>query len=725
MNATENSTSHFRTCNLCEAMCGLEIQLKNQKIVAVLGDKQDTFSRGHICPKAVGLQDIHEDPNRLRQPLKRNGNQWESISWEEAFDETIAQLQKIQKKYGKNSVATYLGNPNVHNYGSILFAPAFLLTLGTKNRFSATSVDQLPHMLAALLMFGHQLNLPIPDIDHTQFLLIMGANPAASNGSLMSAPDILKRIKEIRGRGGKVVVIDPRRSETAQVADQHFFIRPGRDALLLLALLHVVIKDGLAKPGRLREFTQNEELLADLVKDFKPARIAVEVGISANEITQLAHDFARTDKAICYGRMGLSVQEFGGLCQWLINLINWITGNLDRVGGVLFTKPAIDGVGWSAKLGQKGHFGRRHSRVRNLPEFGGEFPVATLAEEILTPGKGQIRALFTSAGNPVLSTPNGMQLEKALGQLEFMVCVDYYLNETTRFANIILPPTAALEHENYELAFHLLAIRNTAKYSPALFAAGNNTKHDWEIFLELQTRLESTSMQRTLVAKAKKTMLSQLGPEGIIDLGLRLGPYGSGINLLGKGINLKKLKTLPHGIDFGPLKPSMPASLYTSNKKINLAPKEYITDLERLKEHFKTSSVSGKSKNLELISRRQLRSNNSWMHNIPRLVKGKDRCTLLIHPSDAKPRNISSGDQVQIRSRTGEIVAKAEITEDIMAGVVCLPHGWGHHREGIRLDVAQAHAGVSINDITDEMFIDQLSGNSALSGVSVEVIKMP
>ncbi|MFS8085370.1 MAG: molybdopterin-dependent oxidoreductase, partial [Acidobacteriota bacterium] len=504
MKISDSSSRHFRTCNLCEAMCGLEINVQANRTLRIEGDSEDVFSHGYICPKAVALQDIHYDRDRLKQPVRRTTNGWQQIGWDEAFDEVADNLKRVQAQHGRHSVAFYAGNPTVHNYGSMLFGPGFIRSLHTRNRFSATSVDQLAHHVAAFFMFGHQLLLPIPDLDRTDFLLIMGANPAVSNGSLMTAPDVAGRLRAIRKRGGTVILIDPRRTETARLADQHIFIRPGTDVLLLLAMLHVICGENLIRLDHLAGFTDGVEVIRALVSDFSPERTAPITGIGAEQVRKLARGFAGAKTAVCHGRIGVSTQEFGGACQWLINVLIIITGNLDRPGGAMFTRPAFDAVGSPEAIAPRGSFGRWHSRVRKLPEFAGELPVAALAEDILTPGSDQIKAMITSAGNPVLSTPNGRQLDRAFAGLEFMASIDFYINETTRHANIILPPTAALEHDHYDLAFQLLAIHNTAKYSPPLFEPHKNMRHDWQIFLELQTRMESKGPASSLLAKTKR-----------------------------------------------------------------------------------------------------------------------------------------------------------------------------------------------------------------------------
>jgi len=727
---TADKIVHYRTCNLCEAMCGIEIRSQGQEFgtrnskletgdwLDIRGDKDDPFSRGYICPKAAALGDLHYDKDRLKYPVRRTPNGWQRLGWDEAFEEVAQNLKRIHAVHGRGSIATYLGNPTVHNYGALLFAPGFIRSLHTRNRFSATSVDQLAHHLAGYLMFGHQLLLPIPDLDRTNFFLILGANPAVSNGSLMTAPGVGRRLQEIRGRGGKVILIDPRRTETARLADRHLFIRPGTDVLLLLALLHVVFDERLTALGPLAPFTKGVETIGRLVADFPPEKVASITGIDSDQICLLAREFAAADGAVCYGRIGVSTQEFGGVCQWLINVLNTVTGNLDRPGGAMFTAPAFDPMTAPESLAPRGSYARWHSRVRKLPEFSGELPVVTLAEEILTEGPGQIKALVTAAGNPVLSTPNGRRLDEALGSLEFMVSIDPYINETTRHAHIILPPSSSLERAHYDVAFHVLAVRNTAKFSPALFQTEAETRHDWEIFVELQTRMEHDGLFGSVKRKLIKRFF---GPERILDLGLRFGPYGARLNPFSKGLSLRKLKKAVHGIDLGPLRPCLPARLRTADKQIELAPAVLVKDVERVKAKLLDAASLPRNGNLLLIGRRQLRSNNSWMHNSQRLVRGEPQCTILMHPADAAHRHLMPGQQVSVRSRVGSVVVPVEISEEMMPGVVSIPHGWGHDRLGIQIAVAQQHAGGSINDVTDDLAIDALCGTAAFNGTWVEV----
>ncbi|QIB66088.1 molybdopterin oxidoreductase family protein [Kineobactrum salinum] len=703
-----STQTHHRACPLCEAICGLLIETDGSEILSIKGDPEDPLSRGHICPKAVALRDIHEDPDRLRQPLQRvhaaNGSsEWREISWQEALDTTAQRLVEIARRDGVDTIGIYLGNPTVHNYGMMTHQRNLFRHFRSKNRFSATSVDQLPHHLVALWLFGHKSLLPIPDIDRCDYFLMLGANPLASNGSIWTVPDVRKRIKALQRRGGKLVVIDPRRTETAQLASEHHFINPGSDALFLLALLQTLFAEDLISPAHLAEFVTGLDEVAAAVAGFTPEFAQPHTGIDAATTRRIAREFATAGAGICYGRMGVSTQRHGTLCQWLIQILNIATGNLDRPGGSLFTLPAVDLVGHS----NPGGFARHHSRVRQLPEFDRELPVAALAEEITTPGQGQIRALFVGAGNPVLSTPNGRQLDEALTGLEFMVCLDPYLNETTRHADIILPPTSPLEHDHYDLAFHINAIRNTARHSEAVFPRPEGALHDWEIFAELGARVA------VLLGEEAEPVLA---PDVIIDHGLQSGPYSASQGSV-QALSLARLREQPSGIDLGPLQPQLPARLQTTDRRINCATPQVLDELQRLRE----SCALPDDDRLQLIGRRHLRSNNSWMHNYHRLVKGKPRCTLLMHPQDMQARNISEGTTVTVRSRTAALTATVEASNDIMPGVVSLPHGFGHDRPGARLHTAARHAGVSCNDITDEQQLDLLSGNAAINGVPVTV----
>jgi anaerobic selenocysteine-containing dehydrogenase len=731
-----------RTCSLCEAHCGVSVEVVDGRVRSVRGDPDDAFSRGYICPKAHGLLALQEDPDRLRRPLRRGPHGFEEIGWDEAFELASGRLREIREAHGPEALGTYVGNPNAHDIGSILYLPALLRGLGTRRRFSASSVDQLPKMLSCVAMFGGGLTVPIPDVDRTDFLLVLGANPLASNGSLMTAPDIPGRLRRLRERGGKLVVVDPRRSETAAIADEHHFLRPGTDALLLFAMVQVLFEEGLVRMGRLETLVRGTEPLRTLAKDFPPEAVADATGISAETIRRIARELAAAPSAAVYGRIGTCTQEFGTLASWLVDVLNALTGNLDRPGGAMFPRPAHGRAGDEAAGSGRLPHARWRSSVRGLPEAFGELPVAALAEEIDAAGDARIRALVTVAGNPVLSSPNGARLERALGSLDFMVSVDIYLNETTRFADLILPPTAPLERSNYDAAFYGLAVRNVAKFSPRAVEPPEDSREQWEILAELAGRINGASANAVdeLVFShllgnavgpgtgspavtpevARAALGSRPGPERIVDLMLRAGPYGDRFEPGGAGLSLEALRKAEHGIDLGALEPRLPGVLATPSRQVELAPELLVSDVPRLRERLRELSLAG-APEMVLIGRRQLRSNNSWMGNLHALAKGRERCTLLVHPRDAARLGLASGGRARVRSRVGELLAPVAVSDEVMPGVVSLPHGFGHDAPGARLRVAREHAGVNSNLLTDEARLDALSGNGELNGIPVEV----
>ncbi len=724
------------TCPLCEVMCGLIVEHRDGQVTSIKPNRNDVLSRGHICPKAVALKDLHEDPDRIRQPLQRTAEGWHEISWEAAFDEIERRIGTIRSRYGANALALYAGNPTVHNLGALLTIGQLVRAAQTRNFYSATSVDQLPHMMAAWAMFGHQFLMPVPDIDRTQLFVCIGGNPVASGGSIMGAPGFTRRVEELHARGGRLVVVDPRRTETAEIADDHFAIRPGTDVFLLLALLHELFSSGAARLGHLTERSEGLPALREAVLKFNPTELTARTGLDHDRIVALARDISAEPRALVYGRVGACTQEFGGLTLWLIYCLNALTGHLDAEGGMMFAEPAVD---LTRAYGSRGHYGRFRSRVRGLPEFSGELPVAALAEEINTPGDGQVRALLTFAGNPVLSTPNGRQLDDALASLDFMVSVDLYVNETTRHAHIILPPTSPLERPHYDIALSAFAVRNVAKFSPALFQKPSGAWHDNEILTELAERIAMPGPTNAATARLRKNIMRRIGPQRVLDWMLRTGRYGlpdkGAIGLLARlpgmsslrnllqgphrrpqGLSLRALLDSPDGVDLGALEPNLLRRLATSDGRLHLAPQAYLADLTRVHDVLKLPLPA-----LMLIGRRDVRSNNSWLHNSQRLVKGRPRCTLMINPLDAATRGIVDGDAVRLRSRVGEICVVAELTDHVREGVVSLPHGWGHDREGVRLGVARAHAGVSINDLVDDQCVDSLTGNAVLNGTPVEL----
>ena len=738
----------YRTCPLCEATCGLELTLDGERIASVRGDADDVFSHGFVCPKGAALKQLHEDPDALTTPLIRDRDGFRAGSWDEAFAVIDERLSPILAA-DRNAAALYFGNPTIHNLSGTLYGPVLGRAVSTRNVFTASSVDQLPKQLACAFMFGTGTTVPVPDIDRTGHLLMLGANPLASNGSLMTAPDMRGRLRALRGRGGKLVVIDPRRTRTAELADEHHFIRPGTDAQLLLSLVHVLFAEGLVAPGdRLRDVTVGIDEVRSLAQPFTPEAAGDVCGIPADDIRRMARELAAAPRAAVYGRIGTCTQEFGTLASWLVDVLNLLTGNLDREGGAMFPLGAAghSNAAGEPRRGRGPRYGRFASRVRGLPEVFGELPVACLAEEIDTPGEGQVRALITVAGNPALSTPNSGRLAAALDSLEFMVSVDVYLNETTRHADVVLPAPSPLRRGHYDLALYQFAVRNVAHYSPPALPAQPDLPDEWITLLRLtgiaaglgpaaDVAALDDMVVRTLIEREVKTPRSpvagrdagelldalapRVGPERLLDLMLRTGPYGDGFGSRtdGPGLSLAAVEAAPHGLDLGPLLPRLPDALRTPSGMIELAPEPIVADLPRLAATLSRAAATGPV----LVGRRQLRSNNSWMHNLPMLVRERSECTLHVHPDDAARYGLTDGGTAELRSRAGAVTAEVEVTDAVMPGVVSLPHGWGHSAPGSRLAVAAAHAGTNSNLLADETLIDAVSGNAVLNGIPVSL----
>ncbi len=730
------------TCTFCEATCGIEVESEGRRIARLRGDQHDPFSRGYVCPKAIGLRDLQEDPDRLRQPLRRTAKGFEEIGWDEAYALAADGIARVREAGGPDSVAFYRGNPGVHDFSTLLACNVLSRTLGTKNVFSAGPTDTWPRYVQSASMYGGPLRATVPDVDRTDHLFIVGANPVVSNGSMMTAPGIRDRLGAIRDRGGRIIVIDPRRTETAKRADEHHFIRPGSDAAFLLAMVHALFEEGRVSLGSCEGFVNGLEDVEQQVRLFSPERVSLHCGIEASTIRRLARELSAATTAATYGRMGTCVQRFGTLASWAIDLLAILTGNLDRPGGSMFTNPAAP-LHFVFEASGPVRFGRWQSRAAGRDEVLGELPAPALAEEIETPGEGQVRALVTVAGNPARAYPNSERIERALGSLEFMVSLDCYVNETTRHADLILPPTGPLERSHYDIALNHFAVRNVAKWSPPVFEPEPGTRDTWTSALELGRRfmgLESFELAQVdalvlqqfaslaLGASRWKAKLSldavleavgeEPGPERILEVIIRLGPRGDGCGLDPEGLTLARIRREEHGMDLGPLVPMLPGHVVTESGKIELAPERIVADLARLEAWLGEEPQGG----LRLVNRRDVRSMNSWLHNLPSLAKGRDRCTLQIHPDDALARGIESGDGVLVRTATGEIHVPAEVTADMMRGVASLPHGFGHRGDGIRLQVATKKPGANVNAVTDDAATDASSGASILFGSSVEVV---
>jgi anaerobic selenocysteine-containing dehydrogenase len=702
------SETRFFTCNLCEAMCGLRLGVDGERVTSVRGDEEDALSRGHVCPKAQGLRELFEDPDRVRAPRVREGGAWRDASWDEAMQRVGTSLRAIRKRHGKDAVALYIGNPSVHSHGSSMAAQLLATSLGTRNRFDPNSQDGNPRLFACMQVYGDALSMAVPDLERTDYLLMLGANPAASNGSMMGLGSPKSRFAAIRERGGRIVLVDPRRTETAAWATSHHFIRPGGDAALLLALLHVVFAEGGVAPGVERACAGLEDLRA-ICKQFSPERVAPAIAIDAAVIRGIARDLATETRAAVYARVGVCQNAFGPVASWLVEALNLVTGHFDREGGTMFPMAAAD-VAPRGRRRVGNNWGRWRSRVRKLPELLGALPSAAMAEEMETPGRGQIRALVCFAGNPVSSTPNGPRLERAIAKLDFVVGIDFYVNETTRHAHVLLPPKHVFETGSYDLLLSRFSVRNVAKYSPPIVSTKDDTRDDWSIACEIAARLRAPN-----VAPLRRALLraARGAPERVVDLLLRTGPYR---------LRLHELARAEHGIDFGPLERSTERRVFTRDGRPRLAPAPLVLDVPRVSEWV--DAHAGKNGGLVLIGRRHLRSNNSWLHNLRALAKGPDRARLMVHPSDAARLSLRDGGRARIRSRAGEASVRVTVTDDVMPGVVSLPHGFGQSAVAGTLRVAGALPGASANALTDEELVEPVIGTSILNGVPVTIEAM-
>ncbi|MER5836467.1 molybdopterin oxidoreductase family protein [Streptomyces sp. NPDC002130] len=735
------SRTALRICPLCEATCGLTLTIEGTRVTHARGDRDDVFSRGFICPKGASFGAVDSDPDRLRTPLVRRDGELSEATWEEAFDAVAAGVRPVVERHGPNSVGVVLGNPNVHTMAGALYPPVLLAGLGTRSVFTASTVDQMPKHVSSGLLFGDANAIPVPDLDHTDHLLLIGANPLESNGSLCTAADFPGKLKALKARGGTLVVIDPRRTRTAKLADRHIAVRPGTDALLLAAMARVLFDEGLVDPT---PHVQGVEELAAELAEFTPEAVAEACDVEADVIRTLARDLAAAPTAAVYGRIGSCTVPHGTLASWLVDVLNILTGNLDRPGGALFPQAATDKTPRPAGPGRGFALGRWHSRVSGHPEAKGELPLSALAEEIDTATEeGEpVRALIAVAANPVLSAPDGDRLDKALDSLDFMVSVDPYLNETSRHADVVLPPPPPSQSPHHDFAFNTLAVRNQVRYTRPAVPLEPGRMAETEILARLV--LAATGMHGAdpgavdqmvidqTLGKAVKDphspvydsdprelagrLTGDTGPERRLDMMLRLGPYGDGFGARPDGLSLEKLLAHPHGIDLGPLRPRLPQPLKTRSGRVELLPGPIAGDLPRLR-----AALAERPEGLVLVGRRHLRSNNSWMHNVPALTGGSNRCTLQIHPEDAERLGVEDGAAVRVKGAGGEVVAPAEVTDAVRRGVVSLPHGWGHDRPGTRLGHASKNPGVNVNQLLDGRLLDPLSGNAVLNGVPVEV----
>ena len=732
----------LRICPLCEATCGLTLTIDNGRVTGARGDRDDVFSHGFICPKGASFAELDNDPDRLSRPLVRRDGELTEATWDEAYAVIAERLGAVIRDHGGTSVGVYLGNPNAHTIAGSLYAPLIVRALRTRHMYTASTLDQMPKHVALGYMFGSPVAFTVPDLDRTDYLVIIGANPLVSNGSLATAADFPGKLRALRKRGGRLTVIDPARTRTAELADRHIAPRPGTDAALLFAVVHALFEEGLVAPdlGGLAEHVTGVEQVRELADGFSPEAVAAHCGVAADEIRTLAREIAAAPSAAVYGRIGTSTVEFGTIGSWLVDVINVLTGNFDRPGGAMFALSPVAPAPRPSGPGKGFVTGRWHSRVSGYPEALSELPAAAIAEEIDTPGDGQIKAMITIAGNPVLSAPDGDRLDRALDSVDFMLSIDPYLNETTRHANVILPPPPPSQAGHFDFALNNLAVRNNARYSPpalpldgrpdepeilsrlALILYGVGYDSDPALVddqviattLEKATADPNSPVSGRAVDELTAMLIAGPGYERRLDMMLRLGPYGDAFGADTDGLTLERLKAAPHGIDFGPLQPRVPEVLRTRSGRIELAPDALIADVARLQESLRRDDDG-----FVLIGRRHLRSNNSWMHNLPALAGGTNRCTLQIHPDDAAELGLT--DNAVIKGPGGDVVAPVELAPGMRRGVVSLPHGWGHHRGGTRQGVAADQPGVNVNQLNDGGQLDPLSGTAVLNGIPVDI----
>ncbi|MER7691153.1 molybdopterin oxidoreductase family protein [Streptomyces sp. NPDC097610] len=746
--ATPDARTALRVCPLCEATCGLTLTIEGTRVTGARGDRDDVFSKGFICPKGASFGAADGDPDRLRTPLVRTDGELREATWQEAFDAIAAGLGPIVEQHGPHALGIVLGNPNVHTMAGALYPPVLLTALRTHNVFTASTLDQMPKHVSSGLLYGDANAIPVPDLDHTDHLLLIGANPLESNGSLCTAPDFPGKLKALRARGGTLTVIDPRTTRTAKLADRHVTVRPGTDALLLAAMTYVLFEEKLVDLRDLAPHVQDVEELAIAVQDFTPEAAGEACDVDADTIRALARELAAAPTAAVYGRIGSCTVPHGTLASWLVDVLNILTGNLDRPGGALFPQAATDKTPRPAGPGRGFALGRWHSRVSRHPEAKGELPLAALAEEIdtATPEGSPVRALIAIAANPVLSAPDGNRLDKALDSLDFMVSVDPYLNETARHADVVLPPPPPSQSAHHDFAFNTLAVRNQVRYNRPAVPLEPGRMAETEILARLvlaatgmhgadPSAVDAMVIDSTLGKAVQdphgpvherdpKELATRLtgesGPERRLDMMLRLGPYGEGFGARPDGLSLEKLLAHPHGIDLGPLRPRLPRPLKTRSGRIELLPAPIVDDLPRLRAALRERPAA-----IVLVGRRHLRSNNSWMHNVPALTGGTNRCTLHIHPEDAARLGLADGAAVRVKGAGGEVIAAAEVTDTVRRGVVSLPHGWGHDRPGTRMSHAALDPGVNVNQLLDGSLLDPLSGTAVLNGVPVELAACP
>jgi anaerobic selenocysteine-containing dehydrogenase len=707
-------------------------------VTRVRGDVEDPYSRGYLCPKGASLGLIDSDPGRLQSPLVRLHGELRPVSWDDAFAEVERLIRPMVRRHGCDSLGLYTGNPIGHDFAMSLYLPVLQRAMKSKQQYSASTLDSTPHTVVAALMFGHQSTVAVPDIDRTDLFLIVGGNPMVSNGSIGAAPDYPARLRALRERGGRLVVIDPVRTETAALADEHILIRPGTDAFLLLAMVRELLAMDPRRDERLAGRTLGREILVHALEPFTPDSVTGRCGVPASTIRRLAHQLVSARTASVYGRLGTTLNRFGTFTSWAMTLLNILSGHLDRPGGMMFAESAAGSpTTRSQRRPEPLRLGRYFSTVRRAPEVFGEFPAACLAEEILNPAPERLRGLIVVAGNPARSVPNTSAVEAALQELDALVCVDAYVNETSRFAHVVLPAPAPLTRSHFDLMLSNYTVRNVANYSPPLRPVPRNAMAEWRILVRLAQAVDpegdtsEAEINRRAQQRLVKAVSAQLGiaeaeieaslsgppgPDALLDLRVRSGPFGDHFGHRPGGLTLARLAGNLHTTDLGPLRPRLDEVIRTASGRIELAPPMILNHIPRL-----VAALSETDPPLLLIGRRTVRSKNSWLHNIRTLVSGRDRCTLKIHPADAERHGVQTGEMAVVRSAAGSVEVVAEVDDAMAPGVCSLPHGWGHDVSDANRLIARQHPGVNSNQLAEDAELDPIAGTPVLNGISVVV----
>jgi anaerobic selenocysteine-containing dehydrogenase len=731
-------------CRICEPLCGMVATVEDGELVQLRPDKDHPLSKGFACPKGIAFAEVHNDPDRVLHPLRKNASgEFEQVGWEEALDDIAKRLGAVRAEHGGNSIGGYFGNPSAFNMAHTLWFPAFMKAIGSRNIYSAGSQDVNNRFVASELLYGSPITAPIPDLARTDLLVIIGANPLVSHGSVMSAPRIKEELHGITDRGGRVVVVDPRRSETAREFEW-LPVNPDGDAWLLLSLLHVLFEDGLADQGALAEQARGADDLRRLAAPFAPEETEAHHGIPAADVRKLAEDLANTKRAAVYGRTGTCLGRSGTLTTFLLDAVNVVAGNLDRVGGAMFGTLGAPGERRATKAALGGILktGAARSRIGGFPSVLATMPGALMAKEMTTPGEGQIRALILSAGNPVLSVPNGDELEAALDGLDFFVAMDLYVNETNAHADYVLPATTMYERDDFPIAFQTLFTTPFRQATRAVVPPRGEAREEWTVLEEVMRRMpegprrvRAFQVGRRLFGPLAKAAMS---PMRVADNIVRMGKGGDRFGLKRGGLNLKKLlDEHPSGVIVDDhLQPGALGTIaWHDDRKVHLDAPGIAEEIERLNERPADPDFP-----LSLIGMRELRSENSWMHNSPLLQRGGRVQTARIHPADAEAIGVADGARVAVISPNGRIELPALLTDEVKQGVVAIPHGWGHKGSGSwrtanssgagKSDgngngkpVPGTEGGVNINLLmsTEVEDVEPLAGMAHLNGVPIRL----